>query len=530
MNKLLVVSLGSNKEVLQSSFVISRLRENYPHSEIHLLTLKSLTNRAKSIKNVAKVHTIDDQKISKIKQGAVYSNGYAIDVFFEGLAGVLSTDWDQVINQSHNTLSTLIVSAVNTETRNGVSLSKEGTTILSSDWAVALNSVNTFSKRKPIETNIINTHLVGSPWINTGDGLKVSEQYSLLSGQNFSRIRSMKPGDSKIIGISLSQGYDGTFIGSETLEDIVGTLKESTNYIPVLLIDPSDQNHKIVVNDLNTKFNNELISINVDFAAFSAITTHLDLIMSPATDYLLGADLQGTIALELRNTHSFKNDPVITTEGSRVLFYENDKNLSSELIFAINEIFETELPVDTTQGGANVYACIKDEYGYFFSQLKGEINLFDELDYHLSRSLFFQILGYPENQALLENIKEMCSKDEIQSYVGQTRADLTGAVKILLATLRSMKVMRNSSDGINSFLSYYDQLLAYGKQENIIGHLIRFTEGKIENIHDKDSQKNLELIEKALFELKANIQKVTEICGILIGDLPAKDKGSVIQK
>ena len=69
-------------------------------------------------------------------------------------------------------------------------------------------------------------------------------------------------------------------------------------------------------------------------------------------------------------------------------------------------------------------------------------------------------------------------------------------------------------------MSYYDQLLAYGKQQNIVGHMIRFTEGKIENISSQNSQENLAQIEQLLFELKGHIQKITEACGVLIGDLP----------
>ena len=529
MNKILIVSLGSSKQALSCGYMTPQLRENNPHSEIHLLVLKENLDRVKMLKHITKIHAIDSAKMNQIKKGSIFSDGFALDALYENLEEVLTTEWSQVVNQSHNTLSTLITSALQTESRVGVSLTPSGTTMLSNDWAINLNSVNTQATRKPIETNIINNHLVGAPWINEGEAIKISEQYSLLAGQNFTRIRNMKVGKSKIVGISLSQGYDGTYLETEALTEIVGTLKESSEYIPILLMDPKELNQKTIVNELNALYNNELISINVDFTAFPAITTHLDIIVSPATDYLLAADLRGTIALELRNTEAFKNDPLITNEGSRVIFYNESYAISSEVIYAINEIYSTELPLETTNGGAFVYACVKDEYGYFFSQIKGEISLHTELNYHLSRSFFFHILGYPENQALLNNIKEMCTKDEIHEFVTLTRSELTGVVKILLATLRSMKTMRNTSEGLNSFLAYYDQLLAYGNQDNLIGHLIRFTEGQIENIHNNDAKKNLELIEKSLFDLKSNIQKITETCGILIGDLSV-EKTSSMQK
>ena len=520
MNKILIVSLGTSKQLLSCGYITPQLRDNNPHSEIHLLTLQENYKKARSLKHITHIHTIDREKIEKLTDGQLFSNGYALDTFYTNLSDVLETEWTMVVNQSHNTLSTIIVSCLNSENISGTSLTSTGTTLHSSEWTIALDSVNSFATRKPIGSHLITTHILGHPWSKSDDALKVSSEYTLLANQNFSRIRALKPGDSKIVGISLSQGYDGTYLDTKSLMELVGTLKESSNIVPVLLVDPQTANHRTIVNELNLAMGNDLISINVDFTAFSAIATHLDLMVTPATDYAVAADLQGIETLELRNSAVFKQEPVITTEGSRVLFYEGQADIASDIIYAINEIFDTELPLNTTDGGSSVFACVKDEYGYFFSQIKGEINLGQELNYHLSRSFFFNLLGYPENSALMENIRENCVKEDIVEFVNETRSELTGAVKILLATLRSLKSIRNSSDGVNSFLSYYDQLLAYGKQQNIVGHMIRFTEGKIENISSQNSQENLAQIEQLLFELKGHIQKITEACGVLIGDLP----------
>ncbi len=526
MNKILIVSLGTSKQLLSSAHLMDTLRANYPHTELHLLIDESHRSYAPLLNHVSKFHMIQTEKIKKIVDGRLFSNGYALETLGENLAEVMNENWDQVINQSNTTLSTLMTTVMLTENKIGVSLSDKGTTKHSCDWSLTMNYVNSSARRSPIESNIIQSNLIGAPWRSASEPLKISDEYSQIANQNFGRIRTMKAGDSKVIGISLSQGYDGSYLSKETLSEVIGTLRESTQYIPVLLIDSKQPSQKNMVNELNLDFNNSLISINIDLTAFTAVARNLDLFVSPATDQLVLANLMQTESIELRNAEPFAVEPIVSTEHSRVLYFTEEKQLGSDIIFSINELFESEMPVETMVTKNKSFACVKDEYGYFFSQIRGDVDLHSELNYHISRSIFFNLLGYPENQHLFKDIQEKCQKDHLKEYVNIVRSDLTGVVKILLATLRALKGMRNSQDSLNSFLGYYDQLLAYGTQDSIVGALIRFAEGRVEAIETDDAKENFVQIEKELFELKSNVQRVTEVCGYLMGDLTPDSKST----
>ena len=85
MNKILIISLGNSKHLLSCGHITPQIRENNPHSEIHLLTLKENLNKAKSLKHITHLHTVDKEKVSKLTSGQLFSNGYALDSFYEDI-------------------------------------------------------------------------------------------------------------------------------------------------------------------------------------------------------------------------------------------------------------------------------------------------------------------------------------------------------------------------------------------------------------------------------------------------------------
>ena len=64
---------------------------------------------------------------------------------------------------------------------------------------------------------------------------------------------------------------------------------------------------------------------------------------------------------------------------------------------------------------------------------------------------------------------------------------------------------------MNSFIGYLDNLILTGKENTLVSSCIRLFEGKIENINTNDIDSNIKAIEDNLFELKANLQILTNI-------------------
>lgn len=517
MNKILILSLGTTKDILNCAHTCALVREEYPHSEIHVLTYKSHQSRTRLINNVSQFHFIDREKVKQIIEGQVFSNGTALDTFFKGIENVIDSEWTRVINQSNDNVSAYLASCLNTDDIVGASITEKGSAHLSDDWNIVLNNINARPDlRNTIEGNVLQAHSLGFPWRAIDNCLKINPDYAAISGQNFARIRSLKTNNPQIVGINLSLGYDGTCLSESCAEELLSTITENPRTIPVLLIDAQNNEQKEIVNRLNAKFDNSLVSINTDLNAIPAVLPHIDVFVSPANDQLVIANLLNVDSIELRQNEKFRVDPVVTSENSRVLYYRDETSLTSDILINIAEIIDVELAITTLESAGSTYLTVTDDYGYFYTQVRGQIDLRDELNYHFGRSIFFNILGYPENTDLITNVKQSCHSDDLKVYVDELRGELTAVVKVLLASLRSLKTIRNSNQNLNSFLTYYDQLLAYASQRGIVGNLVSFTEGRIENISSETAEENLVQIEKALFELKTHLQKLTVVCSSLL--------------
>lgn len=516
MNKILVTALKNKKDVLASSVVVSAIKKQFPHSEIHLLTYKSDRDYAQLINHVAKIQTIDKEKITNIATGPLFSDGFALNEFFNNLKEIKATQWDIIVNLSNDQVSSTLISSLKTDKVLGVHIRSNGTLKTSDEWSIINNNLNYPNQKPIVEPYSIYAHMVNSPWQSDFNRLKLNSEFSLIANENFKRIRdSYKNKQAKLIGVSIAQGYDGGFLDDSNLAKLVTGLYDSEDYIPVLLISQKNSQHKETVNTLNQQVGNNLISINIDTSATTAIMPNLDLLISTANSHLQIADLLETECIELRDGTSFRNNPIISLNESKVIFTENAETLIDDIFVCLNEKFDTQLPIETLKSENPTFLCLRDDYGYFYTQIRGPIDDKIEIDSHVSRAVFYHCMGYPLNNEILEEIRDNCDRDTLTQYVDELRGELTGVVKVLLATLRSLKEMRNSQESLNKFLKYFDNLIEYGGNQNLIGKLIRFNESKIENIESETAQENLVEIEKILFNLKSHFQIITEVAGRL---------------
>ena len=133
-------------------------------------------------------------------------------------------------------------------------------------------------------------------------------------------------------------------------------------------------------------------------------------------------------------------------------------------------------------------------------------------------------MGYPKNDELIKHIKENTDRDELSSFVTNLRSELTSTVKILLATLRSLKGVKTSRSNLDNFVSYLDTLISSGKVDNMVGSLVRNFEGQIENIEAEDIDHNMKMIEDYLFDLKNNCQLLTNVMSEIVTDQAVETK------
>jgi len=305
-------------------------------------------------------------------------------------------------------------------------------------------------------------------------------------------------------------------------------MEDSGDFKPVLLLSGKNYQRQIA-NDLNKRFNNKLISINVDTIAVPSVIANLDAIISTSNDQLAIADAMEVKAFEIRDFNGGTYTPTLVGSDNYVIYTKEERTLASDLLLAINEAFGTELPIDFMNSVNPVYKSVQDDYGIFFTQIRGSLNVTEELRYHIERSFMLQTMGYPKNTELFDHIRDNTEKDQKTKFVSELKSELTSVVKVLLGTLRSLKGVRASQQNLNSFINYLDTLISAGKNDSTVSAIIRCFEGRIENIDANDVDSNMKEIEKNLFSLKTDLQSLTTIMSDLTEEQQTESTHSVIQ-
>jgi ADP-heptose:LPS heptosyltransferase len=523
MKNILLLNLGSSKDIIASAHLISSYKLEYPEAKISMMIYEKNLAIASILENIVKIYTINSEFISTITQNALYPDSFAINEFGNNIEEAMNCEWDTVLNYSNDNASAYFAKALNTKEIVGSYIDGTGTARTTDKWSTYQNYVLTKSQFQTIPVAAVRNHMMLVPLYNDLEKIKLEAEYLYVANQNFTRIRQMHGSKAKyVIGLNLEVGYCGYALNVETLSEIIENLEESSEY-KVVLLTSGKSYQKEIVNTLNEKFNNSLVSINVDSVAISAVITNLDAIVSCANNQLAIADALNVKIIEIKNYENKITPTSIGTE-SFIIYAKDIKNLASDVLLALNEEFETELPIAILNSENPTYLAAQDNYGVMYTQIRGEMNIQRELRYHIERMSHFQVLGFDKNVELLENIKAHSKKEDIHEFTNELKSDLTNTVKFLLAALRSLKGVKNSQSNVNSFIGHLDQLIQAGNQDSIVGSLVRVFEGNIENIQANDINQNMKEIEERLFELKSNLQLITNTITDLLTESVTKDK------
>lgn len=525
MNNILLLNLGTDKDILLSSHLISSFREEYPNSNISLLIYKDQEHLAKLLNGVYKIFTIDADFIQKVMENPLYSDAFALNQFANDIEEVSKTHWHKIINYSNDNASAYLMNTFTTDQVIGTYINERGTAQTTDTWSTYQNYVMTRMNRRTLSLASVRNHMAMTPNYSDVEKVKIDQEYLFIANQNFNRIRQMNGGNARyVIGINLEVGYDGNAIDEGCIREILEAIEESEDYKAVLLTSGKSY-QKEIVNRLNAHFNNSLVSINVDSAAISSVISNIDALVSTANNQMMVADALEVRLIEIKDLSQGQFiTPTTENEGNYVIYKSQQGAIASDILLALNEIFETELPVTVMNSEHPTYVSIQDDYGVYFTQIRGELNISSEIDYHLSRSIHFEILGYPKNEELIKHIRENTDRAEITKYTNNVKTELTEAVKILLSTLRSLKGANSSKTNLNNFITYLDQLMNMGANDTIVGSVIRLFEGNIENITSTSADDNMKDIETNLFALKSNLQVVTNVISDLMEEKSTTQK------
>lgn len=519
MNNILILNLGSSQDILMSSHLISSYREEYPNSQVSILTYEANAQLAALLSGVSNIYTIDADLMKTIISNPLYSDGFAVNHFSSSLAPLMETKWHKVINYSNDKVSSYLTQAIPTDQVIGSYINKNGVAQTTDQWSTYLNNVASGMSRSTISIPEIKNHMAMTPTYSEKEKIKIDPEYLFVANQNFTRIRQMNGANAKyIVGINLEVGYDGSSLSEETVAQVIEAVNDNEDYKAVLLTSGKGYQKKIV-NNLNKSFNDSLISINVETGALSSVVTNLDTLISAANDQMIIADALEINTIEVRDNANQVTTATSMNEGNYIIYNHSNNDVSSDIILALNERYETHMPISAMNSVNPTFISIKDDFGVYFTQVRGELNIQAEINYHIGRAVHFETLGYPQNTELLNHIRNNTQESDLNDYSHQVKSELTNTVKILLATLRALKGATSSQSSLNNFINYLDQLMKMGSNDTIVGSLVRFFEGTVENINSKNAEDNMKEIETQLFGLKSNLQIVSNSISTLLNEV-----------
>lgn len=512
MSKFLLPILTNKNDIFSVSHLIGSISAENPHTEISVLTYEDLKESFSVISNISKIYTIDRNFISSIDDSALYSDSFALNNFFDSIQECIDTQWDKVINFSNDEVSSYLCSMFSAKERAGTTISNFGSPITANTWSTYYNFVSPQMEFDVISRNTIRHNMSCVNYDSDANKIRINEEYAAVAASNFAKIRKTKNSstNANIVGISLQKSFQAKELDFHSIIDVIETLETSDNYRAVLLISGTKE-EKDFANELNYKFDNKLISINADLSAVPSVLMNLDFLVSTNNEHLILADALDTKTIEVRSQSEGRENTSTVNSENFVIYQKGNTSIANDIILMLNEEFETELPISSMHSENSVYAHISDDYGTLMTQIRGEINIQQELKYHIERCYHYQLLGYPKNKELINHISENTNKEDLSSFVNQSKDELTDTVKILLATLRSLKGVKQSKNSLHSFIGYLDNLIQRSRTQSITRGAIAMFEGNIENINTTSSEENMKAIEQYLFKLKNDLQILTNI-------------------
>lgn len=510
MTKTLIISLNNDKELIESSFLCNSIKKQNPHKEISILTYSDLKGVAEIISNVDHVFTINRSDQSSLYQNKLFSQGFAINSFLRDLQMCLSQKWDEVVNYSNTKLTAYLTTYLSSEIVHGASLTQN----LCQNWSNEWEAYETFAHHKSLPIHPIQTkhYISGLNFFTEGTRLKINQEFNNMAHENFKRIRRSKAeGNTYVIGISLIKDEQDNRLNISSLTHFIENLENTKHYKPVLILGSNPQD-KELCNKLNQNFNNQLISITADTDAITSVIGNIDLLVTTNNIHSSIAQAQYIPTIEVI---SMSDRPSIIIPNSYII-KTNNFNFHDEVCFLLNNIFENELPVDSVAKHSKVFQSISDEYSTYYTQISGKVDVESELHYHLARTYHFELMGESANSELLEHIANHTDKEDLLNFIELNKSELTKCVKILLATLRSLKGINQSNDNKRNFVHYLDELFSFSSSESLVNVPVTMFAGKIENIQSNTTELNLKEIETLLFGLKNKLQRLTNTLEILI--------------
>ena len=298
MNKL-IISLANENELCQTiAFATSLKQENF-NSKISVLTYLELAECLRNVHPIGHVFTINRQSIRKLQQSKLFSDGFAINSLVDDLSPLQSIKWDEIINYSNNEISTRLCSFFNSTHYFGKKYSSQNLVKYSNQWAILQNEVFNNLTTNPIHPLDLESIICDIPPIThelKGNNKRIAELSLEFSGlsenivkKNIEQLRLQNNNHNiKLIGVNF--GKNKFWDSDDQCLDLISCIAAHGYYYPILIyLSGQEQEDKIAA--LNSKFNNQLTTVQCDHISARSMIKNLDLLIGPESAFSYYADL-----------------------------------------------------------------------------------------------------------------------------------------------------------------------------------------------------------------------------------------------
>lgn len=526
MKKILIINLRRLGDVFSTAHLINSLTAN-GENQVSLLTYKESAKASENLKNVSNLFEIDRKEIITLKTNKLFSDGFALEQFYQQLNPIKTQDWDQVINYSNDVVGAYLCSYLRGSSNKivGVHYNSHRNVVTQNEWELLFNDVLPVVKYAPIHFVDCYHKMVGATLVKDGVKLHTNPKYNESAFNNINAVRkahNLSEGQSKIIGIQLKTADAAKDLPEGMLHELIHLIKSNQELIPFLLIAPNNDERR-VAEKFNNIHNGELVVVEADLLAMTSVLMNIDLLITPDTAIKHLADLTDTPVLEVSLGHapflkqgSYAKDSLILTDvissrdftqgSARVETSITAHDIFSSMLFSLTR---TKTIRPRLSHGVTLYQSSFDQMGIRYTPVAGTINTQIEIHRLMSRQLINTMFEQNPDARIYQDVCNLDLKMATE-WVNVEKAVVTNVMKDILGTLRSLLQSAENRKSSRDFVMNLGKLISHIESESLVQIPVSMFKSKMEAINSKTFEENTKEVEVLLYELKSDMQKILQ--------------------
>lgn len=535
MKKILIINLKRLGDVYTTSHLINSILKESPTTEISLLVYEESLQAAQNLKGVSQIHSIDRKKTITLAASQIFSDALAFERFYQSIRPMQEVQWDEVINYSNDSVSSLICSSLsNTITGRKIGPSFDSLNCLqvNSDWDHIFNDVMTQTPHVPIHFQDCYHKMCDVNLVPEGEKIRFNPRHNQNAFKNLKKLRSHFSNDSNInlVGLQLTSSAPEKAPHRETYIQLIKKMMKTNLYVPVLLVAPTSSDRQ-VAQEINSQFQNKLVVAEADLSALASVMINLDFVITPDTVTKHIADLTETPCLEislgeapfLKQGTRFNKSFILSCSLSKRIFSNKLPNttldgihdqrdlISAQDIFAcLDYILQEDEFKPRLAEHLSLYTPVHDSFGLRYDVIGGEVPYQHELQRLLHRVYLSALLKDPSEsdmQDVFHRILEL-SRESIddKSWLENEKALGSQTTRDLLSTLRSLLVCQDNPKKVTEFVYALDQLLTHCDGISMSSIATQLFKGRLEALGRATLSQNIKQVEFVLYQLKTDLQ------------------------